>query len=92
MLNDVLRGHWGWDSDEHWVTSDCDAVQNIYLPHEWSSSREQAAADALIAGTDVNCGTYMPNHLPAAFAQGIVNETVLDQALIRQYASLITLG
>ncbi|KAL1612143.1 hypothetical protein SLS60_000366 [Paraconiothyrium brasiliense] len=92
LLQTILREHWGWTNEEQWVTSDCDAVQNIYLPHEWASTREQAAADALIAGTDVNCGTYMPNHLPAAFAQGIVNETVLDQALVRQYSSLVRLG
>ncbi|KAF1973674.1 putative xylan 1,4-beta-Xylosidase [Bimuria novae-zelandiae CBS 107.79] len=92
LLQTILREHWGWTNEEQWVTSDCDAVQNIYLPHEWSATREQAAADALIAGTDVNCGTYMPNHLPAAFAQGLLNETVLDQALIRQYSSLVRLG
>lgn len=44
------------------------------------------------AGTDVNCGTYSPNHLPAAFQQGLFNESTLDQALIRQYSSLIRLG
>lgn len=49
-------------------------------------------ADSLIAGTDLDCGTYMQNHLPGAFAQGLVNETVLDQALIRQYSSLVRLG
>ncbi|ORY05689.1 glycoside hydrolase superfamily [Clohesyomyces aquaticus] len=92
LLQTILREHWGWTNEEQWVTSDCDAVQNVYLPHQWSDSREQAAADSLIAGTDVNCGTYMPNHLPGAFAQGLVNETVLDQALVRQYSSLVRLG
>ncbi|KAF2179690.1 glycoside hydrolase family 3 protein [Zopfia rhizophila CBS 207.26] len=92
LLQTILREHWGWTNEEQWVTSDCDAVQNVYLPHQWSSTREQAAADSLLAGTDVDCGTYMPNHLPAAFAQGLVNETVLDQALVRQYSSLIRLG
>jgi len=92
LLQTILREHWGWTNEEQWVTSDCDAIQNIYLPHEWAPTREQAVADALIAGTDVNCGTYMPNHLPGAFAQGLVNETVLDQALVRQYSSLVRLG
>ncbi|KAF2467470.1 glycoside hydrolase [Lindgomyces ingoldianus] len=90
-LQTILREHWGWTNEEQWVTSDCDAVQNVYLPHQWASSREEAAADALIAGTDINCGTYMPNHLPGAFSQDLVNETVLDQALVRQYSSLVRL-
>jgi beta-D-xylosidase 4 len=92
LLQTILREHWNWTSQEQWVTSDCDAVQNIYLPHEYSATREQAAADALNAGTDVNCGTYFPNHLPAAFQQKLFNESTLDQALIRQYSSLIRLG
>jgi beta-D-xylosidase 4 len=92
LLQTILREHWGWNDTEQWVTSDCDAIQNVYLPHEWSDTREQAVADSLIAGTDLDCGTYMQSHLPGAFAQGLVNETVLDQALIRQYSSLVRVG
>jgi beta-D-xylosidase 4 len=92
LLQTILREHWGWTNEEQWVTSDCDAVQNIYLPHQWASTREQAVADSLSAGTDIDCGTYMPAHLPGAFAQGLVNETVLDMALVRQYSSLVRLG
>lgn len=92
LLQNILREHWGWTNEQQWVVSDCDAIQNIYLPHEWASSREQAVADALNAGTDINCGTYYQNHLPAAFAQGLFNESTLDRALIRQYSSLIRLG
>lgn len=92
LLQTVLREHWGWTNEEQWITADCDAVQSVYLPHQWSASREQAVADSLIAGTDLDCGTYMQEHLPGAFKQGLVKEAVLDQALIRQYSSLIRLG
>jgi beta-D-xylosidase 4 len=92
LLQTVLREHWGWSNEEHWVTSDCDSIQNVYLPHQWSSSREGAAADSLNAGTDLDCGTYMQSHLPAAFKKGLTNETTIDKALIRQYSSLIRLG
>lgn len=92
LLQTVLRDHWNWTSEEQWVTSDCDAVQNVFLPHEYTSSREEAAAVSLKAGTDINCGTYYQEHLPAALAQGMINETDLDTALIRQYSSLVRLG
>jgi xylan 1,4-beta-xylosidase len=92
LLQDILRDHWGWTNEQQWVTSDCDAVQNVYLPHEYAATREEAVAKSLLAGTDLNCGTYYQNHLPAAYAQGLFNESVLDQALIRQYSSLIRLG
>lgn len=92
MLQTILREHWGWTNEEQWVTSDCDAIQNVYLPHQWSSSRAGAAADSLNAGTDVDCGTYLQAHLPEAFKQGLTNETALDKALVRQYSSLVRLG
>ncbi|PSN63439.1 glycoside hydrolase [Corynespora cassiicola Philippines] len=92
LLQTILREHWGWTNEEQWVTSDCDSIQNVYLPHQWSSTREGAAADSLIAGTDLDCGTYMPIHLPGAFEQGLLNESVIDQALTRQYSSLVRLG
>lgn len=92
ILQTILREHWGWTNEQQWVTSDCDAVQNIFMPHEYAATREEAVAKALIAGTDVNCGTYYQENLPKAYAQGLFNESTLDQALIRQYSSLVRLG
>lgn len=92
LLNDVLRDHWNWTSENGWVTSDCDAVQNVFLPHRWADSREAAAAASLKAGTDLNCGTYYSHHLGGAYDQGLINDTHLDTALTRLYTSLVTLG
>lgn len=92
ILQTILREHWGWEADGHYVTSDCDAIQNIYAPHYYTSTREEAVADALVAGTDVDCGTYFPSHLPGAFAEGLFNETVIDTALVRLYSALVRLG
>lgn len=94
LLNDVLRDHWNWSAanEGYWVTSDCDAVQNVFLPHRWADSREAAAAAALKAGTDLNCGTYYSHHLGRAYDQGLVHDTDLDAALTRLFASLVRLG
>ncbi|KAF2156904.1 glycoside hydrolase family 3 protein, partial [Myriangium duriaei CBS 260.36] len=92
LLQDILRDHWNWTNEQQWVTSDCDAVQNVFLPHNYSTTREGAAAAALNAGTDINCGTYYQHHLPVALAQGLINETRLDESLLRQYSSLVRLG
>ncbi|KAK0478858.1 glycoside hydrolase superfamily [Armillaria novae-zelandiae] len=92
LLQTILREHWGWTNEQQYVTSDCDALQNIYLPHEYTATREEAVAAALIAGTDLDCGTYYQSYLPAAFEQGLFNESTLDQALIRQYSALVRLG
>jgi xylan 1,4-beta-xylosidase len=60
ILQDVLRDHWNWTVDGY-VVSDCDAIQNIRLPHDYASDPVQAAADALNAGTDLNCVSVSPS-------------------------------
>ncbi|KAI0127003.1 beta-glucosidase [Xylariales sp. AK1849] len=92
ILQDVLRDHWNWTDDGFYVTSDCDAVQNIFMPHDYSPTRERAAADSLAAGTDLNCGTYYQLHLPEAYSQGLINDSIIDQALVRLYSAQIRLG
>ncbi|THX06302.1 1,4-beta-D-xylosidase [Aureobasidium pullulans] len=92
LLNDVLREHWGWTNEEQWVTSDCDSIQNIYLPHNFSDTRQGAAAAALNAGTDLDCGTYYQHHLPQAYSEGLINQTTVDQSLLRLYTSLVRTG
>ena len=55
LLQTILREYWGWDEASQYVTSDCDAVQNIYndsswnvgLAHMYTATPEEAVADAL---------------------------------------------
>ena len=92
ILQDILRDHWNWTTENQYVTSDCDAIENIYLPHAFADSPVAAAADALNAGVEMNCGDYYQLHLPAAYDQGLINDTTLDLAITRLYGSLIRVG
>lgn len=92
MLQDILRDHWNWTSQEQWIVGDCDALQNVFLPHAYTETREEAVAAALNAGTDLNCGKYYQLHLPGALEKGLIDDATLDQALVRQYSSLVRLG
>ncbi|KAI1867610.1 hypothetical protein JX265_007412 [Neoarthrinium moseri] len=92
ILQDILRDHWNWTDDGFYVVSDCDAIQNVYMPHNHSPTREGAAADSLVAGTDLDCGTYYQLHLPGAYEQGLFDDAVIDQALVRIYSAQIRLG
>ena len=92
ILQDVLRDHWNWTDPEHYVTTDCDSLESAYGYQHYASTREQVVADALQAGTDLNCGTYYQNFLPSAFAESLFNQTSIDQAVTRLYSALIRLG
>lgn len=92
ILQDILRDHWNWTNDDQYVTSDCDAIENVFMPHDYAATREKAVADTLKAGTDLNCGTYYQSHLPEAYRQGLFNESVINQALMRMFSAQIKLG
>jgi len=88
LLQDVLRDFWGFN-DDRWVTADCDAVGNIFNTHNFTKSLAEAAADALKAGTDIDCGTTYSVYLPEALEKSLITRADLEKALTRQYASLM---
>ncbi|KAI1780193.1 glycoside hydrolase family 3 protein [Hypoxylon cercidicola] len=92
LLQDILRTHWNWTRDYQYVVSDCDALQNVYKPHNFRESRSASAASSLLAGTDLDCGFYYQLHLPDAHAQGLIDDAELDVAITRLYGALIKLG
>ncbi|KAI0176476.1 glycoside hydrolase family 3 protein [Hypoxylon sp. FL1284] len=92
ILQDILRDHWNWTREHQYVVSDCDALQNVYDPHKYRDTREESVASSLLAGTDLDCGTYYQLHLPNAYEQGLVDDAALDKALTRLYSALIKLG
>lgn len=88
LLKDTLRGEWGFDGH---VVSDCGAIEDFYKYHKVAENAEAAAAWALKAGTDVNCGrTY--DALPQALADGLVGEEDIDTALKRLLTTKLRLG
>lgn len=92
LLEDVLRGLYGFRSEDRWVTADCDALGNVWTDHRYGGSAAGAAAASLNAGTDLDCGQFWPQNLPAAYNSKMFNDTVLDRSLIRRYASMVRLG
>nr|A1CCL9.2 RecName: Full=Probable exo-1,4-beta-xylosidase bxlB; AltName: Full=1,4-beta-D-xylan xylohydrolase bxlB; AltName: Full=Beta-xylosidase bxlB; AltName: Full=Xylobiase bxlB; Flags: Precursor [Aspergillus clavatus NRRL 1] len=92
LLQTLLREHWDWDQPGHWVVSDCGAIDDIYIGHNYTKTGAEAAAVALNAGTDLDCGTVFPKHLGEAAEQGLYTNQTLDRALVRLYSSLVKLG
>lgn len=91
LLEDVLRGHWNFTEDYHYVTGDCGAVGDIFDFHNFTESYADASAVALNAGTDTDCGnTYI--HLNDSLAANTTTIARVDQALTRLYSALFTVG
>ena len=80
-------------ADSIMCTSDCGAVDDFFEKnaHHTSANKEAAAADAIKAGTDTNCGsTYKA--LGAAVQQGLVSEAEIDSSLKRLFTARFRLG
>jgi beta-D-xylosidase 4 len=92
FLQTLLRDTWGFSSDDGYVSSDCDAVYNVYNPHMYALNQSGAAADSLRAGTDIDCGTTYQYHLNESFYNGYVSRQDIEQGVTRLYANLVRLG
>ena len=85
----ILRDEWGFDG---LITSDCGAIRD-FLPkwHNVAKDGAEASAKAVLAGTDVECGSEYKN-LPAAVKRGDIKEADLDRSLRRLLIARFELG
>ncbi|XP_010254644.1 PREDICTED: probable beta-D-xylosidase 6 [Nelumbo nucifera] len=83
------RSDWGFKG---YITSDCDAVATIFEFQQYANSPEDAVADALKAGVDINCGTYMLRNTQSALEQGKIREEDIDRALFNLFSVQLRLG
>ncbi len=89
LLTTLLRNRWGFRG---YVTSDCDAVNNIFNTHHYVSTLPQAVALAMQAGCDLNCGKVMPRYLAAAVGEELVSEADISRAVTRLLTVRVLLG
>ena len=89
LLTDILRKRWGFRG---YVTSDCDAVGDIYRTHHYTKTWQAAAALALNAGCNLNCGTTLQKFTIKAYQEGLVQQDVIDDALTNILTGRFLLG
>ncbi len=88
LLQQRLRKDWGFNG---YTVSDCDAVGDIDHGHHFAGSPEEAAAKAVKAGTDLDCGrTY--GALTKAVHENLLAETDIDTAVVRLFTARMRLG
>uniref|UniRef100_A0A7N0V939 Glycoside hydrolase family 3 C-terminal domain-containing protein n=1 Tax=Kalanchoe fedtschenkoi TaxID=63787 RepID=A0A7N0V939_KALFE len=75
-----------------YITSDCDAVAIIYESHKYTKTPEDAAADVLKAGMDIDCGLYLKKHTKSAVQQKKLATSDIDRALRNLFAVRMRLG
>jgi beta-glucosidase len=92
LLRDHLRDAWHF---EGYVVSDCAAVADVNTGHHFATDMAHAAAAAVKAGTDLECGFGKGHAYPAlvdAVHQNLITEAEIDTSLRRLFTARFRLG
>lgn len=87
-LSGILRNEWGFQG---YIVSDCWAIADIWQYHKIAKDAPEAAALAVLRGTDLECGdTY--KELPEAVKRGLLTEKDIDVSVARLMTARMKLG
>lgn len=89
LMVDILRNQWKFTG---YVTSDCWAIDDFFKNHKTHPDAASAAADAVLHGTDIDCGTDAYKALIDAVKQGKITEKQIDVSLKRLFTIRFRLG
>jgi len=88
ILYGILRNEWGFKG---YIVSDCWAISDFYKFTHFAKDADEAAAQAVKAGTDLECGVDYKN-LVEAVNRGLLTEADIDVAVKRIFTARLKLG
>jgi len=88
VLYGILRNEWGFKG---YIVSDCWAISDFYNASHFAKDATEASADALKAGTDLECGVDYKN-LVDAVKKGLLTEADINIAVKRIFTARFKLG
>jgi len=88
ILYGILRNEWGFKG---YIVSDCWAISDFYKFTHFAKDAAEAAAQAVKAGTDLECGIDYKN-LVEAVKRGILTEDDINIAVKRIFTARFKLG
>jgi len=89
LMTDILRNQWKFTG---YVTSDCWAIDDFFKNHKTHPDAAHASADAVLHGTDIDCGTAAYKSLVDAVKQGLITEQQIDVSVKRLFTIRFRLG
>lgn len=92
LLTQILRNEWGYQGI---VTSDCWAINDFYAGeghhNNYPDDPALASANAVLSGTDIECGSSYAT-LPEAVERGAIKEEDIDTSVLRLLRDRFRLG
>ncbi|KAL6176526.1 hypothetical protein ACLB2K_053159 [Fragaria x ananassa] len=89
LLSGVIRGEWKLNG---YIVTDCDSIDVYYKNQHYTKTPEEAAAKGILAGVDLDCGSFLGKYTEGAVKGGLVTEAAIDKALTNNFGTLMRLG
>ncbi len=89
LMNDVLRNKWKFTG---YVTSDCWGIDDFFKYHKTHKDSVSAAVDAVMHGTDIECGTSVFYTLLNGVKTGLITEEQINISMRRLFMIRFRLG
>lgn len=88
LLDSILRKDWKFTG---YMTSDCGAINDFFEHHKTHPDAASAAADAVLHGTDLECGDVY-HALKTSVEKGLITEKDIDVSVKRLFMIRFRLG
>ncbi|SHM44029.1 beta-glucosidase [Chitinophaga jiangningensis] len=89
LMVDILRNKWKFNG---YVTSDCWAIDDFFKYHKTHKDSASAAVDAVMHGTDIECGTSVYYTLVNAVKNGLITEEQINTSVKKLFTIRYRLG
>jgi len=89
LMNDILRNKWKFTG---YVTSDCWGIDDFFKYHKTHKDSVSAAVDAVMHGTDIECGTSVYYTLLNGVKSGLITEEQINVSIRRLFLIRFRLG
>ena len=88
-LDTIARRTFGLNG---YITGDCSAIQEIYTSHHYVKTPEEATAQGLKAGVDIDCGNVYQRSAIDALKKDLITLSDIDKALVHIFTIRMRLG
>jgi beta-glucosidase len=89
LMVDILRNRWKFNG---YVTSDCWGIDDFFKNHKTHPNAMMASADAVLHGTDIECGTDAYKSLVQGVKEGKITEQQIDVSVKKLFMVRFRLG
>jgi beta-glucosidase len=88
-LDSIARRTYGLKG---YITGDCASIEDIYTGHYYVKTAEEATAQGLIAGVDIDCGSVYQSSTISSLNKGLITMADIDRALLHIFTVRMRLG